>query len=649
MADELHTPNHRWYQPRNHIALAKEDFSKQWIYDSGIQKIDAWIASQPWGDVFSPSSLFSSGEEGAWYEPSQTTAFQSTTDLTPCDYGDACGFLLDKSQGAGYSGGSFTGLGTELVAGGEFNDAGDVAEWTAGNSVISFDSGTIRVDDTLNAGDNSAAYQTVTTVVGKVYLLTAEVVDEGPTSASLIGWSDGWGAAKVTGDLFTKIDVGNGQHQVIFTALSTSSTIGLLVGGTGSATFDNISVRELPGNHATQTSAPSRPTLARVPEGGRRNLLESTHDLTVWANSGGDGITKVRNETGIDGVANTATTLTDDFPAFEGISKSVTVANDSSPYTVSVHVKKTTSASNFPGVSLSFAGGTTLTYQVTIDTDNGAAADRGSADAVSGITVTDEGDFWRVSYSGANNSTGNTTASIIIYPAVTTTYGAAWSGAATGSAVFDAPQLEAGSSATAYQKVVDEYDITEAGVTSLDYLSFDGSDDGMATASIDFTSTDKMSVFAGVEKLSETTTSVFVELSQDIGTNSNSFVSSVNAASGNQDWYALARGSLAIASTMQVASNDSQDAKVAYTSLHDISGDSTILRLNGSQIGEATGDKGTGNFGNYPLNIGARNNAGSLRIEGNLYGLIVRGATSTTAEITNTEAYLATRSGVTLP
>ena len=51
MADELHTPNHRWYEPRNHIALAKEDLSKQWIFDSGIQKIDAWIASQPWGDV----------------------------------------------------------------------------------------------------------------------------------------------------------------------------------------------------------------------------------------------------------------------------------------------------------------------------------------------------------------------------------------------------------------------------------------------------------------------------------------------------------------------------------------------------------------------------------------------------------------------
>ncbi|HEY7823936.1 MAG TPA: hypothetical protein VIG24_13925, partial [Acidimicrobiia bacterium] len=43
MADELHTPNHRWYQGRYHIPLAKEDHSKQWIFASGISKIDAWI------------------------------------------------------------------------------------------------------------------------------------------------------------------------------------------------------------------------------------------------------------------------------------------------------------------------------------------------------------------------------------------------------------------------------------------------------------------------------------------------------------------------------------------------------------------------------------------------------------------------------
>jgi hypothetical protein len=29
--------------------MPKEDFSRDVIFDSGIQKIDAWIALQPWG------------------------------------------------------------------------------------------------------------------------------------------------------------------------------------------------------------------------------------------------------------------------------------------------------------------------------------------------------------------------------------------------------------------------------------------------------------------------------------------------------------------------------------------------------------------------------------------------------------------------
>jgi hypothetical protein len=49
MADELNTPTHRWYERRNNIALAKEDVSAKFIYDSGIQKINSWINSQPWG------------------------------------------------------------------------------------------------------------------------------------------------------------------------------------------------------------------------------------------------------------------------------------------------------------------------------------------------------------------------------------------------------------------------------------------------------------------------------------------------------------------------------------------------------------------------------------------------------------------------
>ena len=51
MAAELNVPTHRWHEPRNNIALPPEDYSKHYIYDTGIQKIDAWINSQPWANT----------------------------------------------------------------------------------------------------------------------------------------------------------------------------------------------------------------------------------------------------------------------------------------------------------------------------------------------------------------------------------------------------------------------------------------------------------------------------------------------------------------------------------------------------------------------------------------------------------------------
>jgi hypothetical protein len=46
MADELNIPTHRYYQPKNNILLAPTDMGKQYIYASGITKIDAYIASR---------------------------------------------------------------------------------------------------------------------------------------------------------------------------------------------------------------------------------------------------------------------------------------------------------------------------------------------------------------------------------------------------------------------------------------------------------------------------------------------------------------------------------------------------------------------------------------------------------------------------
>jgi hypothetical protein len=167
----------------------------------------------------------------------------------------------------------------------------------------------------------------------------------------------------------------------------------------------------------------------------------------------------------------------------------------------------------------------------------------------------------------------------------------------------------------------------------------------MSTAAIDFTGTDKMSVFAGVRKLSDAAAGIFAELSADYNANIGSFYFTAPENTG-------AAGNYASTSRGNTATNANQVAKSALllapissllTVTHDISGDLSAIRVNGAASGtNGTGDKGPGNFGNYPLFIGRRNNA-TFPFNGRDYGLIVVGKAASAGEITDTETWLAAR------
>lgn len=96
MADELNTPTHRWYQPRNHIKLPPNAVSKKYILASGVALIDAWINSQPWG---MPLYLFAANEPGWLYDNSDmSTMFQDAAGTIPVTaVGQPVGLQLDKS------------------------------------------------------------------------------------------------------------------------------------------------------------------------------------------------------------------------------------------------------------------------------------------------------------------------------------------------------------------------------------------------------------------------------------------------------------------------------------------------------------------------------------------------------------------------
>ena len=83
--------------------------------------------SSPFGrrrGAFSPADIFANDEDG-WLLGAY---FQDAAATTPAAVAEVIGFRLDTHTGAGYSGGSFTGLGAELVENGGFET--DLSGWT---------------------------------------------------------------------------------------------------------------------------------------------------------------------------------------------------------------------------------------------------------------------------------------------------------------------------------------------------------------------------------------------------------------------------------------------------------------------------------------------------------------------------------------
>lgn len=179
------------------------------------------------------------------------------------------------------------------------------------------------------------------------------------------------------------------------------------------------------------------------------------------------------------------------------------------------------------------------------------------------------------------------------------------------------------------------------------YLAFDGSDDFLVTNNIDFTATDKVSLFAGVRNLSDVA-GMICELSNTIASNAGSFtlVSGTNA--GGTGYNSSSRGSAAAAGSLAAkAFTYTSPESAVLSASHSISGSLSRICRNGVYGVDGVGNKGTGNFGNYPLYIGRRGGT-SIPFNGHLYSLIGVARLSTDTETTAVEKAIAKNVGVTL-
>lgn len=215
-------------------------------------------------DSRTPAGLFASGEQGVWYDPSDlSTLYQDHLGTTPAAYGQPVGLMLDKSKGRA--------LGPERVTNGAFDNG--ISGWEAsGTAAVSPENGAMKVSVTgASGGFRSAA--PLTAKAGALYEVSLFVRNVDYTGVFNLSFS-------ATSVPITPTEQGQ-VHRFIAPAASTNP--GLLAARSGTPTgsyiIDNISVRELPGNHASQPTVTARPTLMQD-AGGRAYLqFDGVDDL----------------------------------------------------------------------------------------------------------------------------------------------------------------------------------------------------------------------------------------------------------------------------------------------------------------------------------------------------------------------------------
>lgn len=576
---------------------------------------------------WTPYQLFAAGEVGAWYDPSDiTTLFQDAAGTTPVTAaGQVVGLMLDKSRGLV--------LGPELVTNGGpgFVNTTGWSAFAGGSVAVS--GGALVV--TGAGADTTGAYFGFPTVAGKTYyydvtysLGTTAVIDMFVSAANAGGGS----ALDYAGVSSYDFVTAPGRTKRFFAATDDFSTFNFFPRGVGlTASITSITIRELDGRHAVQGGATSvRPIYAVEPATGRRNLLTFTEQFDNAAWSKVNSAISANTEVAPDGFT-TAETLT--ALASNARHYLAALSNTSSgSVTVSIYAKAGT-------LSFLQIAGSSGGFAANFNISNGTLGTAGQSRFLSSAIEDAGGGWYRCSVTYTNSSD---TVFFMMVSSASAAFFETWTTAGTETLHLWGAQLETGSTATAYQRVVSQYDVTESGVASRHYLAFDGIDDWLQTGTIT-PGTDKVQVFAGVRKLSDAAQALVVGLGNI--TQSGAFeLFAPSAATGNDFNFAANGGTTFV---QAAAGSRPSPISVVAAGIIDFtlaSGEVTN-RINGAVAVTSSGNAGTANFRTDVIHIGRRGGS-SLPFNGNLYGLIVRfGANLSASQISNAERWMNGKTG----
>jgi hypothetical protein len=493
------------------------------------------------------------------------TLYQNEYGKTPVTgFGQAVGLMLDKSQGVAF--------GDEEVTNGGFDSA---SNWTiySADAASNISNGVAYVE---SAGSNAYMIQQLTGITaGKTYVIKFNYIN-----------GQGTGLAYVR---YAGTDLApSGVHEVgevsyIFTAGSGSQELRFMTYATDGASFtiDDVSVKEVSGSHATQSDSTKRPVYARHPERGRVNLFKYTEELDNSYYDHLNGLTVTPNA----GVA----------PDGSQTADRLTFANN-----------------NLSRLEKAFPNGqanTPVVYSVWMRTESGSVSlDLGhEGSGKTNVTVTTEWQRFTHTFTDTDGS---------FYPRVQNNE------AVTKNVLSWGWQIEYANEATGYQKVVDDYDITESGYKSVYYLQFDGVNDTMT-----------------VQPVTSTIAPISVFMGHDTEGNSSTSGYFLDIESGR--FLLAGAGYYSTASSWQNGTNIDATAKGVSTVVSD--GTNANYRRDG--IVERTGA-----LANVPIEgeiaIFSRYDYTTQLTNGNMYQLVIRGATSTDKEIDQAEEFVAIKTGL---
>ena len=545
-------------------------------------------------DGLVPQSLFANNEVGGWWDPSDfSSMFQDSAGTTPVTgVEQPVGLHLDKSKGLV--------LGADLAVNGALTSGTSwLAEpgWSLTNN---------RAEAT--AAGSAYVYQTASLGAYSYFEVTFTVSNRSAGGVrAYVGNAASYGPTVSADGTYT--------HRIF--CAGSFIDFGIQSQGGFTGYIDNISIKKIAGNHRYQSTSAARPTLS-----ARYNLFTKTeqYDDAAWTK---DRISvSTHTATAPDGTATAAKIIDASMTANSSrIYHSITLT--AIGYTMTVYAK----AAELSWCYIRMGD----SKRAWFDLGSGVV---GSADA--GLTS---------SISASENGYYKLTCSI-----ATATAGAGFGliGLCTGNSVEsyttsggngiyvwhpDFRVTNDGVGLPAYQRVNTSTDYDTSGFPM--YLKYDGVDDFMQTASVDFSATDAVSLYVGCREAAPSGNGMLIEFSTSTTVNTSSFYLYMFTDSKS---YFGSYGTLA--AFQQVASAAlSVPTTQVITGLADISSDYVEQRINGVSVGTNSNDQGSGNFGNYALYFGGRAGT-SLFFNGREYQTIIRGAASSAAEIAAAEAFV---------